>query len=116
SGYSGYTQGVSIDNNQIITLGPTTNFVTSKACLAITPPVYSGTYTIALSFSHDIGNPRIRTTVSQNGQSQTACAYNLTLSVYVNPYVTPTAGTCGTMGAMAQGGDGKEEEKPMEEV
>ena len=118
SGFKGYTQGVVIDNDQVIMLNPVTNFVTSKACLAITPPVSSGTYTIDVKFSHDIGNPRIRTTVTQGGLSKTACAYNLQLVVTVNPYVTPTAGTCGTSGAaMAQGGQegGKGEEEGKKE-
>jgi hypothetical protein len=41
AGYKGYTQGILIDTEQAVTLGPTTNFVTSLACYTVTMPYYT---------------------------------------------------------------------------
>lgn len=95
AGFAGYTQGVLIDTSQLITLAPTTNFVTSKACYAITAPSTSGTYQVTLSFTHDIGTPSIRSVVAQLGQSIVPCAKNFTFNVYVSPSVNQTVGGCG---------------------
>ena len=76
SGFNGFTQGVSIDNDTGITLTPVTDFVTAKACFALTAPSYEGTYPIDIKFSHDIGNPPIDATVVQGGLGKAVCANN----------------------------------------
>lgn len=94
SGFKGYTQGVLIDTEQAVTLGPTTNFVTSLACYTVTMPYYSGTYQLKLQFTHDVGSPAIRTVVTQGGVSNVPCAKNFTFYLYVSPYIYPTLGGC----------------------
>jgi len=83
TGFNGCTQGVMIDTEQIISLGPTANFVTSRACYRIDPPQFNGTYAITFRFTHDIGDPNVRSVIVQQGRSNTPCAKNFTLYVQV---------------------------------
>lgn len=111
----GFTQGIVIDHNSTgITLGPTANFVTARACYGITIPTTPGTYVAQLKFVHTIGDPPIHTIVTQNNQSNVPCAKNLWINITVaddweyfcdypfNPY----CGLSGGMGPMAGGPEG----------
>jgi hypothetical protein len=84
SGFAGWTQGVSIDNDDGYTIGAVTNFVQAKATYRITAPLYNGTYDTVVSFSHDIGNPRIRTIVAQSNVGHVPCANTLTFRITVS--------------------------------
>jgi hypothetical protein len=77
----GYTQGVLIDTNTGLSLPPVTSFVTSRACYHLTAPSYYGTYLTTLKFTHDLGNPPIRSVITQDGRSNLPCARNLNLYV-----------------------------------
>jgi hypothetical protein len=96
--YKGYAQGVMIDTNQAISLGPTANFVTSKACFRITMPLYSGTYAAYLKFTHAVGNPNVRTVITQTGLSNVPCVKNFTFTISVSPYAYSTPGGCSIAG------------------
>jgi hypothetical protein len=76
---NGFTQGVLIDTDQVITLGPTTSFVTAKACYRLNTPIYVGSFQASLRFKHNLGTPPIRSVVTQGGLSFTPCAKNLIL-------------------------------------
>ncbi|MBI4584944.1 MAG: hypothetical protein HY717_13100 [Planctomycetes bacterium] len=94
SGYNGYTQGVTIDTTQQTTLGPVSGFITSKACYTVTMPMASGYYSAYVKFTHNIGDPKIRTVITQGGQSHVPCARNFQFALYVSPYTTPSPGGC----------------------
>lgn len=114
AGFNGYTQGVVIDSNQAITLGPTTNFVTSRACYGVQIPSSPGIYQATLKFVHTIGGPPIDTVITQQSRSNIPCARNLWLYVtaaddeqyFCSAPPSPYCGFGGA-GAMSGGQEGK---------
>jgi hypothetical protein len=112
TGYSGYTQGIVIDDDDtIITLAPVTNFVTSRACYRVTAPVSAGTYATTLQFTNDIGNPAVRSVITQQGLSNVPCAKNFTLNIQVggSPQSYPTC----TLPSGPFGGSAEEPDAPL---
>jgi len=103
TGYNGYTQGIIIDSNTIITLGPTTDFVTSRACYRVTAPTSNGTYPTTLQFTHDIGNPPVRSVVTQQGRSNVPCAKNFILNIKVGDCSPQTYPSCTLLSGPFQG-------------
>jgi hypothetical protein len=112
SGFKGYTQGIVIDTNQAYNLSPTSNFVTSLACFNITPSGNSGSYPVYIKYTHAVGSPKVRSVISQGGQSTVPCAQNFTLTVNVNPYQSSSGGcTIGGSGLMGGGDEGSSYEE-----
>jgi hypothetical protein len=105
SGFYGYTQGVVIDTEQGIELQPTEKFVTSGACFTFRMPTSQGQYSVPLTFSDDLGAPRIWTVISQDGERIVPCAQNFTLNFYVSATYTPTS--CNSGGPWIVAGDGQ---------
>jgi hypothetical protein len=106
SGFNGYTQGVLIDNSQAISLAPTTNFVTSKACYHVTFTPAASSKTVTFTFTHDIGSPIIRSVISQNGLGIVPCASNFTMTVTTSLLGTVSPGGCSGFGAGPLGPQG----------
>jgi hypothetical protein len=57
-------------------------------------PLYSGTYAAYLKFTHAVGNPNVRTVITQNGLSNVPCVRNFTFTISVSPYAYSTPGSC----------------------
>jgi hypothetical protein len=106
-GFDGYTQGVMVDNSQAITLPPTYDFVTSKACYSFTMPYYGGYYTVDLTFTHDIGEPEIRSVVTQDGESTVPCQRKFTFIIFVSTYMPPSPTSCWASAASQRQGNGQ---------
>jgi len=114
----GYTQGVLIDSDTGLTLPPVTGFVTSRACYHLTAPRYFGTYLTTLEFTHDLGNPPIRSVITQDGRSNLPCARNLNLYVmlgFCRPQSNPGCTLPGSVEstAMAAGRGATTGEEPL---
>jgi len=101
-GFDGYTQGVVIDTDSQITLSPTSDFVTSRACYTIDVPPFQGTYRIPIMFTHDVGDPPIDSIVTQEGQAIRPCAKNMMIYLYVGSFWIPYP-TCTIEGEREQG-------------
>jgi len=82
----GYTQGVVIDMDAVVTLDPCTDFVTSFACYRVFVPSQTGYYEVPIFFTHDLGDPPIDSIVVQEGQGNEPCGFNIVVGVYVSSY------------------------------
>jgi hypothetical protein len=92
-GFDGFTQGVVIDNNLLISLGPISNFVTTNACFRLKFPRQTGQWSIPIYFTHDVGVPPVRSVITQGGESNIPCSKKFTIFVKVGNY-TRTIGGC----------------------
>ena len=113
----GYTHGVLIDVDTGITLPPVRNFVTSRACYQVTAPSYYGSYLTPLQFTHDLGNPHIRSVVTQKGRSNIPCTASLNLYLNVNGLYSEIYPGCALSGSSssnptAMGSDARFDGRP----
>ncbi len=86
---TGFTQGVVVDLGGGNTLAPTANFVTASACYTILVPPWEGQYPLTFSFVNDLGSPATPCIVTQDGQSNAACAKNVTVNINADYDVVP---------------------------
>src|SRR5688572_19622403 len=103
----GYVSGIAIDTDSSSTNlnAPVTGFVTSTACYVFNMPATPGIYSGTLTFTHNIGSPSIRCTISQGGQSLTVCKLDLALTISVSATAVSTPSGCsGGSGLGPQGG------------
>jgi hypothetical protein len=91
----GYTQGVVIDTGTTgCKVSAPADLVTSYACYRVVMPPATGIYPVTLKLKDDVGDPPITTIVTQNGQSQTPCKFDLTLNIYSTTSYYPTPSYC----------------------
>ncbi len=107
SGFNGFTQGVIIDTAQEYPLNPVANFVLARACYRIQLPYYFQGYLYpGIRVTNQIGNPKVRAVVVQNGRSTVPCVRNFTFNVYVSTFTYPTIGGCDIHGYWSSAGTG----------
>jgi hypothetical protein len=116
TGFSGFTQGIVIDSSSAITLAPTTDFVTARACYRVTAASAQGTYATTLQFTHDIGNPQVRSVITQQGTSNIPCANNFTLNVKVGGCSPQSYPSCTLQGMGGTGTPTGDPGKPAGDV
>jgi len=107
SGFNGFTQGVVIDTAQEYPLYPVSNFVLARACYRIQLPYYFQGYIYpGIRVTNQIGSPKVRAVVVQNGRGTRPCARNFTFNVYVSTFSFPTTGGCDIHGYWSSAGTG----------